>query len=268
MKGSMNQTDLIHRVTDVLHSEARIGGAYLGGSFGRDEADDYSDVDVYAVVAEEDQLQAVLTRLTHIVSDIAPLLFYKVLQNARTINCISVDWLRFDVTVVNGFELIFLTGGQVKPLFDRMGLALPSADETAHQPLRSPDELLDVINEFIRVLGLSVVAKGREDLVVAQKGTNLLWDLLIRVMVMANGVSVRRGVLALGKDLTNKQLEILTALPVGSSWSSVFERTETIAHHFLQVSKALAEEIGAEWPHRFERTTLRYLEENLDLKIS
>lgn len=268
MGGKMNQTDLIQRVSDVLNSDERIGGAFLGGSYGRDEADEYSDVDVYAVVAEADQIQDVLTHLTHVVSEITPLLFYKVLQNARTINYITVDWLRFDLTVVNGFELLFLTGGKVKPLFDRLGLSIPSADETAAQPLRSPDELLDVINEFIRVLGLSVVAKGREDLVVAQKGTNLLWDMLIRVMVMSNGVSVRRGVLALRRDLTNEQLEILAALPVGSSWSSVFERTEAIAHHFFQIAKALAQEIGGEWPHKFEQATLRHLEQNLDLKIS
>lgn len=264
----MKQADLIQRVTEVLNSDETIGGAFLGGSYGRDEADNYSDVDVYVVVAEADQIQEVLTHLTNVVSEITPLLFYKVLQNARTINCITVDWLRFDLTVVNGFELLFLTGGKVKPLFDRMGLSFPPTDENAAQPLRSPDELLDVANEFIRVLGLSVVAKGREDLVVAQKGTNLLWDMLIRVMVMANGVSVRRGVLALRKDLTNKQLEILTTLPAGSSWSSVFERTEAIAHHFFQISKDLAQELGAEWPHEFERVTLNYLEENLDLQIS
>ena len=76
------------------------------------------------------------------------------------------------------------------------------------------------------------------------------------------------GVLALRRDLTNEQLEILTALPLGSSWSSTFERTESIARHFFQISQALAQELGVEWPHEFEQTTLRYLEQNLDLKIS
>ena len=125
----MNQTDLIQRVTEVLNSDERIGSAFLGGSYGRDEADEYSDIDVYVVVAEADQIQEVLNHLTNVVSAITPLLFYKVLQNARTTNCITVDWLRFDLTVVNGFELLFLTGGKVKPLFDRLSLSFPSADE-------------------------------------------------------------------------------------------------------------------------------------------
>ncbi len=141
-----------------------------------------------------------------------------------------MDWLRFDLTVVSGFELPFLAGAQVKTLIDRLGLF--EALSTAHSPTPQPsaETLLDVVNEFIRVLGLSVVAKGRDDPVVAQTGTNLLRDMLIRTMVMENGPQPRRGVLALRSDLTPNQVTVLVNLPPSDAmWASIFERTSAIA---------------------------------------
>ncbi len=263
----MDQSDLANRITEVLERLPGVGGAFLGGSHGRDEADAYSDVDVYVLVADADQAPDVLTRLEQAAEEIAPVLFSKVLPNARTINCITLDWLRFDLTVVSGTELAFLTGGQVKALFDRLGLSDALSAATPSPPQPSAEALLDIVNEFIRVLGLSVVVKGRNDLVVAQTGTNLLRDMLIRTMVLSNGPQTRRGVLALRKDLTADQVAALVNLPSGSTWSSVFERTRAIAGQFFPMARALVQELGAAWPERFERVTRAHLEDNLGLEL-
>lgn len=232
----MDQAALAKRIGEVLKGIAGVGSAFLGGSHGRDEADSYSDVDVYVVVADADEVSDVLTRMSQALERIAPILFSKTLPNARTINCITDDWLRFDLTVVNGFELAFLTGGKVKPLFDGLGVWEPLSKAQPSAPQPTPEALLDIVNEFIRVLGLSVVVKGRNDLVVAQTGTNLLRDMLIRVFVMSNDVPARRGVLALRRDLTESQQAALVALPAGSTWSSVQERTRMIADQFFPVA--------------------------------
>lgn len=194
----MDQAALAKRIGEVLKEVPGVGSAFLGGSHGRDEADSYSDVDVYVVVADADEMSDVLTRISQAQERIAPILFSKTLPNARTINCITDDWLRFDLTVVHGFELAFLTGGKVKPLFDELGLSEPLSKAKPSPSQPTAEALLDIVNEFIRVLGLSVAVKGRDDLVVAQTGTNLLRDMLIRVFVMSNGVQTRRGVLACG----------------------------------------------------------------------
>ncbi len=258
----MDQAALAKRIGEVLKEVPGVGGAFLGGSHGRDEADSFSDVDVYVVVADSDEVSKVLSRISQALERIAPILFSKTLPNARTINCVTDDWLRFDLTVVNGFELAFLTGGKVKPLFDNLGLSEPlaKAKPSSSQPTR--EALLDIVNEFIRVLGLSVAVKGRNDLVVAQTGTNLLRDMLIRVFVMSNGVQTRRGALALRKDLTASQQAALVALPAGSPWSSVHERTRRIAAEFFPVARSLAETVGAAWPERFEQVTRAYLKNN------
>ena len=94
--------------------------------------------------------------------------------------------------------------------------------------------MLDIVNEFIRVLGLSAVVHGRDDLVVGQTGTDLLRDLLIRIMVLENGPSPRRGVLALGRALTADQRASLLRLPAAeATWPAVFERTAAIAGEFF-----------------------------------
>ena len=106
----MDQAALIDRIAEVLERLPGLGGAFLGGSHGRDEADAFSDVDVYVVVADADDIPDLLPRLEQSVGEISPILFRKVLPNARTINCITTDWLRFDLTVVSGVELAFVGG--------------------------------------------------------------------------------------------------------------------------------------------------------------
>lgn len=264
----MQQDELIDRVSEVLAGLDGVGSAFLGGSHGRGEADAYSDVDVYVVVADAEYVSSVLADLTGRLGEVAPILYSKELPNARTINCITVDWLRFDLTVVTAFELPFAAGSGAEPLFDRLGVLanLRAAPESGPQP--TTEALLDIVNEFIRVLGLSVVAKGRNDLVVAETGINLLRDMLIRVMVFENAPQPNRGVLALKRALTPAQSAELADLPpLDSTWSSVLHRTEAIARHFFPRARALGEALGATWPRQFERVTLAFVAERLGLAI-
>ena len=264
----MDQAALIDRIARVLGRLPGLGGTFLGGSHGRGEADAYSDVDVYAVVADEGDIPDLLPRLEQSVDDIAPILFTQVLPNARTINCITMDWLRFDLTVVSATELAFVAGAAVKPLFDRMGLAdaLTTAPATAPQP--TAEGIVQVANEFIRVLGLSMVVKGRDDLVVAQTGTNLLRDMLIRTIAMANAPQPRRGVLALQRDLTPDQVAVLLDLPpLDASWPSIFARTSAISQEFFPRARAVAKELDAPWPETFERVTRKLLKDRIGLLV-
>ena len=264
----MDQAGLVIRIAGVLERLPGLGGAFLGGSHGRDEADAYSDVDVYVVLAEADDIPDLLPRLEQSVDEIGPILFSKVLPNARTINCITMDWLRFDLTAVSRIELAFVAGGAVKPLFDRLGLAeaLDTTPATAPEP--TADAILEVVNEFIRILGLSQVVRGRDDLVVAQTGTNLLRDLLIRAMAMENAPQPRRGVLALQRDLSPDQVAVLLDLPPpGATWPTIFARTRAIAEQFFPRARALAERLDAPYPQTFERVTRKLLKDRIGLAL-
>ena len=264
----MDQAALIDRIAEVLEPLPGLGSAFLGGSHGRDEADSYSDVDVYVVVPDADHIPDLLPRLEQSVDEISPILFKKVLPNARTINCITTRWLRFDLTVVSAIELAFVAGSAPKPLFDHLGLAEVPSATPARVPAPTADAILDVVNEFIRVLGLSLVVKGRDDVVVAQTGTNLLRDMLIRTMAMENAPQPRRGVLALQRDLTPDQVAVLLALPpLDATWPSIFARTKAIAEQFFPRARALAGELGAPWPDTFERVTRKLLRDRIGLNV-
>ena len=264
----MDQQELIDQITTTLEQLSEVGAAFLGGSHGRGESDAFSDIDVYVVVAEAALIHDSFKKLASSVADIAPILYAKKLPNARTINCITDDWLRFDLTVVTGIELGFLAGGQVKPLFDNLEItdAIVSAQPTIRRP--SEDEFLEDVNEFIRILGLSVVVKKREDLVVAQTGTNLLRDILIRTMVLENLPQPQRGVLALGQSLTLAQQVALKQLPVAeANWSAIYKSTTAIATEFFPRARHLAKRLNANWPEEFERVTREYLIEEIGLSL-
>ena len=263
----MDQAALIARITQVLGDLPGIAGAFLGGSVGRGEADDYSDVDIFVVVGNLDSIPDVLAQLANKAETISALLFSRTLPNARTINAITVDWLRFDLTVVSPVELAH-GRDELKPLLDPLDVlgTLPDASGQPQKP--SPETLLEIVHEFIRVLGLSVVVKGRDDLVVAETGAGLLRDMLIRIMVLENEPQPRRGVLSAKRNLTEPQIELLKTLPpLEATWPSIFARTKAIAEQFLPRARTLAGELGASWPAEFEKATLARLEANLGLKI-
>ncbi len=264
----MNQADLTAQITKVLSVQERVVAAFLGGSFGRGEADDYSDVDVYVVVAAAQDIPIVVAELAGIAGKVSPVLFSQLLPNARTINSITMEWLRFDFTVLSQGELVFFAQDQLKPLFDRPDVFKTLRAISEYGRNLSPEALVDIVNEFIRVVGLSVVVNGRDDPIVAQTGTNLLRDMLIRIMVFENGAQPQRGVLSLKRILTPHQFAALKSLPPqDATWASVFARTKAIAEQFLPRARALATELGSTWPEEFERVTLAHVDKKLGLKI-
>ena len=84
----MDQQNLIDQITTTQEQHSEVSATFLGGSHGRGESDALSDVDVYAVAVEPEQIQKTVTKLADSVFDIAPILHSKVLPNVRTMNCI------------------------------------------------------------------------------------------------------------------------------------------------------------------------------------
>ena len=264
----MHQAELIVRLADWLKSLAAVAAAFLGGSFGRGDADAYSDVDVYVVATTPEEIQLVLDTLASQFGVVSRIVFSQTLPNARTINAITVDWLRFDLTVVSPVELALLPRDGLEPLFDPGGL-FETIPELANPHAPPPaGDLLDIVNEFIRVLGLSVVVKGRDDPVVAENGAELLRGMLIRVMVLENRPRFRRGALSLKQDLSDEQIAALHALPpLAAEWSTILARTAAITREFLPRARRLAQESNVAWPEEFERVTLAHVEDRLGLTL-
>lgn len=131
---------LLQRATDLLAADRRVVAAWLGGSLGRGEADDLSDLDLWVVVADEDCSGVIAGRHEYAARLGRPLLVLEAPQNAP----------------VGGGYLLALYGGtagpqqvdwywqprstaripqQARVLFDRVGLppTAPPAPLARHE---------------------------------------------------------------------------------------------------------------------------------------
>lgn len=260
----IKQQELIKRIIEILKQDTAIESAWLCGSFGRGDADNYSDIDVLLLVSEE-KIDTVFSSLLDKAARIDTVLYSKKLAHSRTLNVITRDWLRYDLTLMTLEQMQKSQLGRLRPLF---GEVAPQGLDIDKKSSITPETVQDIANEFIRVLGLMPVAIGRNELVVAQTGTNILRELLIRLMVHENDPQPARGALSLSKSLTTEQISRLVSLPaVSARKGHIRAANKFIAETFLPLGRKMVRKTGATWPEDFEKATLQYLERELGLRI-
>lgn len=264
----MEQDNLIKKIGDVLQQKDGVRGAWLSGSFGRGDADRYSDIDV-VVLVEDSKVDTAFSAFQGQIREISPILFSKTLPQSRTVNAITPEWQRFDLTFVSRQQLEKMSGSHLKELFDLDGAAASIPPLQEAKTNLKPETLTDMTNEFLRVIGLMPVVMGRNELAVGQTGSNLLRDMLVKVMVHENDPQPIRGALSLSRALKKEQIEVLNNLPpVEAKRDSLVQANKTIAENFLPRARALAAKIGAQWPEDFEKGTLSHLRNTLGMDIS
>ncbi len=130
--------------------------------------------------------------------------------------------------------------------------------------------MLELVNEFIRVLGLASVVVGRRDYVNALSGVDQLRRMTMNLMLEDNRIhpADRGGALHMNKLMTPKQTATLAALPaVAPERNSIIEAHVELARIFLPLARGLAAEVGAEWPEAFEAATRKHLRAKLGAEI-
>ncbi|MGA8113624.1 MAG: aminoglycoside 6-adenylyltransferase [Actinocatenispora sp.] len=262
----MERDELIERIADVLRAEPMVRAAWLVGSIGRGTDDEYSDVDVWAVVAPED-IDAFAEAWPEASGKVADIVLRQGLGK-RIFTHVTADWLRFDLSVGTPDDVSERPRDAVRPLFDHDGLADRLGDEGP--PLApSADRVAALSTEFLRVLGLLPVVLGRREYVVAAAGAGLLRTLLIRLYTEDVAVADRGGALHLAALLPPERYEALAALPpVEATRESALRFHVACAELFLPVARELAARSGADWPQALEDAALRHLERDLDVKLA
>lgn len=263
---SNSQNLLIAAITRVLSADARIESAWLSGSLGKGGGDAFSDVDV-TVVVPDGPFDEALAAYCADLSAIAPVVFSQVVHG-RVVNCVTSDWQRFDLTFVKPREFAAMPLGGVKALFNRGTALRPSAPDAPYKP--SAQRILQLANEFIRMLGLCPGAMGREEYILSQEGSGIMQRLTIDLMLERNGLNqiARGGHLHLNRLLTPEQRRQLETLPpFAATRESALASLQALTAIFLPLAKELATETGATWPSAFEDATRRHLARALDLKI-
>ncbi|MEQ9636116.1 MAG: aminoglycoside 6-adenylyltransferase [Devosia marina] len=254
----MDQQDLIEAVAPAMDIEA-VRGLFLAGSFGRGSADEWSDVDLIAVVTDG-QERIVADHWRSALHAITPIVFWNELsRGVLVLNAISEDWLRCDIAIVARKEFGHRAKNTVKPLIDRDGIydALPDS-----LPPREPDAgtVRYLIHEFIRMLGLMPVALGREEYVTMVLGVGMLRGHLETLLLQDVTLPDPGGILHQSRLLTPEQMQMLKSLPYPPpEREAVIAANFAIAREFMPRARAMADRLGIDWPDAFEAATRRRL---------
>lgn len=257
-----DQQHLIDRITRRLEADPRVESAWLIGSLGAGDGDAWSDVDILACAAE-DSLAALVKDTRAQIDAIAPTLHVMTLYG-RVLSAVASDWARFDISFAPPEALSARPPGGMRRLFARPGAAAPAGPEPKPRP-PTGDEIEAVAREFLRVLGLFVVGVKRNDYILPQDGAGLLRSMLIDIMLAENGHSrTERGVKRLAQMLSDEQKRAIVALPpFASNREAAFAANKALAQAFIPRAKALAAQLGAQWPEAFEAGTRAYLEREI-----
>ena len=262
-----DQQDLIDSIARRLDAEPGVEALWLAGSLGAGRGDAFSDVDLLVLAADgaADEVSAKLAR------DLVPamrVVLVNSLFGGRVLSMVTADWARFDLTIIQGGDLQRYDANALTPVFNKTASNPPAQPETTYRT--PPDQLLRLVNEFLRVLGLAPVAVGREEFELALSGIDLLRRMTFELMLEENSVppSMRGGALHRNPLLTAEQRESLRALPaLVAERSSIIAGQAAFARLFLPRARRLAAEIGMEWPSAFEDATRRHLLKSLGLPL-
>lgn len=264
------QTSVCADLAGILSAESAVRALWLGGSLSRGDADEWSDIDLVAVVAGAspgEAAQAVQTRLESV--------FDVVLRrnrgddNVRLLNFVTADWQRFDVSLYTLEALSSSSLGGLRLLFDKDDLKLGL---TAGEPPRTsvtPDEVRYVVTEFVRVLGLLPVVVGRSDLIGAVSGSGLLRELLIGLLRFAQPEQIIRGALNETRTVSRTAAAAITGLPaLRAEQTSIREFNHACWRVFAEFAPGICEQHGVPWPSALIESLRTRLTRDLDLTLA
>lgn len=260
------QQALIDAATHALSADPRIDSVWLSGSLASGEGDDWSDVDLVAVAAQEALPQVVVAYGADLSAIARTVNIHTVF--GRVVSAVRDDWERFDILFLTPTELKARPAASLTPLFTRDGVEKPEGETPPPRPA-SAAEIEGVVREFLRILGLLPVALGRRDHVIAVDGAMLLRTMLVDLMLAENGRGrSERSVKRVPQMLNAEQTGLIEALPsLAANRNSLLAFNRAIAGVFLPRAKALAKRDGVAWPEAFEAATRAHLKRTLDLEI-
>lgn len=262
----MDQGELIAAIGKAMADKEAVRGLFLSGSFGRGTADAWSDVDLIALVAPQDQAAlAAVWRET--LGAITPIVFWNELnRGGLIINAVSEDWLRCDLAISAPDSFGVRAKDNVKPLIDRDGVYATLPDSL---PPKAPDPgyVRYVIHEFIRMLGLMPVGAGRKEYVTMVLGVSMMRGHLEGLLMQDVTDPDPGGMLHQSKLLSPEQMDLLRSLPYpGPDRDALIEANLAIAREFMPRARAMAQRLNIEWPEVFEAATRKRVRETLGVE--
>lgn len=251
LDGIVRELDTIDRVRALL----------LVGSLGRGAGDPFSDLDLLALMAE-DEVAAVAQNWPRLRGRIAPLVKADRFDFGSTVlfHQITEDWVRYDLTLAPPAALDRQARDSCVVLFDRDGLtrSLPATRPVQHSSAEVAER---IVPEFYRVLALTPVVLGRDDLVSAASGSSLLRGMLIDLARELVEVPDRGGALSLRRLLPAESYRAIAELPpIEADRAAVLRFQQECSRLFTPWARELCERTGADFPLAFARAVAKRTE--------
>jgi hypothetical protein len=258
--------EFLSRLNSKAESDPRIRAAWLEGSFGKNNADRYSDVDAHLLIAEE-HIEDFRENAQIWLSDIRPLVLFNFMFQRQMINCLTKDGLRVDVWLHPG-DSISVDEGRAQVLFHREGsVSVEKNVNTGQQAANIPEAIQRHIGEFWRCIAITPTVLGRGELITSFMGVNIILTPLTEILIIANRMQRDRGVKNLNQFLPP---DAKAAIEQSLTVETLNQRNLARAHLRLarlmqQRGPGVAEQFGVVYPRDLEEAVIRYVCKELRL---
>lgn len=255
---------LVDHYVELLSALPGVRAVLLGGSFARDAADRWSDLDLMIVgadsVAPAELADAALVAVT--AADEPLLAIRRDSDHHCLLNLVLPPWTRIDISVTDDHR----PGGPRMVLRQVYGEPLeitPPAAGTVDL-----EAAAEVISQLVRVYGLLPVVLGRDDLVTATQGSHLVWGELVNLCLLVDPETRRMGALSKAQRILPEHRDLLMSLPaIAPERASILAFHEAAWSALIAITRSgrLAE---ANWPPTRTLQHLRaWLDQTLGLTI-
>lgn len=256
------QQAFIEAATDALVEDPRVRAAWLEGSFGRGDADRYSDVDLHVLLEPEtgagfrDDAEAWLNGLR-------PLVLYKLMFGGAMINALTDEGLRVDIWLHEGASYA------VEPDKARVLTAAPGALHNKQaapvDPAAVAARLDEQMREFWRCIAMTPVIVGRDERIVGHMGLTVEQGILVNVLLDGYGIARDAGVKKLNPFLPAPlRQSIEDALSVPTLTPEALAAAHLALARIMQEhGPIIARRHQIEYPHALEESALNYVHREL-----
>lgn len=257
--------EYLNSLQSKADSDTRVLAAWLEGSFAKNTADRYSDIDIHLLVAQENE-DAFRQGLESWLSDIQPLVLFRETFPGQMITGITVVGLRLDVWVHSG-TTILRDRAAVRVLYAvQESIQFKDAQEDS-EPKDVASELARHFNEFWRLLAILPTVLGREEHIAGFMGTTFVVMQLTEVLIIGGGKQRDRGVKNVNVFLPQEhRKEIEVALTMnGVEKESLAKAHLRLAAMMQRYGPGIAKQHGNNYPFALEKAVIDYVARELRL---
>ena len=258
---------LFARAREVLASDERVRGLWLGGSLARGTADAASDLDLIVAVADDAHAEFAASWREWL-ADITPTVLAGELAFAPgSFFSVTPGFERLDVVVEKAGSIADTFFRSRATVFDRDGLTarIPPPD-----PGPGPKGTVvgQLVTEFFRISIVETILV-RDDWLLAREHLHALHGLIYRLFVEANAPLPPMGVKQWGTKLTPAQRAALRALPTrADSRVELGDAQVAAGALFVTNAEVLARALDVEWPHDLEQAAASHLRRQLGIEVA